>query len=109
MALDLAGAHAARVHRHDLVVEAGEAPLVLGDELRVEGRQPVARDLQIELAGAGGHALGAVAIAAVGAPVRLAGLEMVVKLGIQRPLGERLLEPVQQAALGQGGPGIRAT
>jgi hypothetical protein len=45
---DLAGAHAAGVHRHDLVVEAGEAALVLGDQLRVEGRQPVARDLQFQ-------------------------------------------------------------
>ena len=33
---DLAGAHAAGIHRHDLVVEAGEAALILGDELRVE-------------------------------------------------------------------------
>src|SRR3712207_6938896 len=34
-------------------------------------------------------------------------LEVVVQFGVQRPLGERLLEPVQQAAVGQGAPGIR--
>src|SRR5829696_9197599 len=45
VALDLPGAHAPRVHRDDLVVEAGEAPLVLGDELRVEARLPIPRDL----------------------------------------------------------------
>src|SRR4028118_1317307 len=47
VALDLAGAHPPRVHGHDLVAEAGEAALVLGDQLRVEGRQPVARALHI--------------------------------------------------------------
>src|SRR3954471_13862051 len=105
--LDIAGAHAAGVHRHELVVEAREAALVLGDELRVEGRQPVARDLQIELGGVGEHALGTVAIPTIGAPVRLAGLEVVVQFGVQRTLRQGLLEPVQQAAVGQGGPGIR--
>ena len=49
VALDLADAHAAGVHRDDLVVEAGKAPLVLGDQLRVEGRQPVARDCSSSL------------------------------------------------------------
>lgn len=31
MSDDLADAHAARIHRHDLLVEAGKAALVLGD------------------------------------------------------------------------------
>src|SRR4029453_3355709 len=104
--LDLAGAHAPSVHGDDLVVEAGEAPLVFGDELRVEGREPVARDLQVELAGAGQHGLRAVAVAAVGPTVRLAAFEMVLQLGVERPLGQGLLQPVQQAPVGQGGPGI---
>ncbi len=86
---------------------AGKAPLVFGNQLRIEGRQPVARDLQIQLAGAGQHRLRAVAVAAVGPAIRLAAIEVVVELGVERPLGERLLQPVQQAALGQGGPGIR--
>src|SRR4051794_5848630 len=33
---------------------------------------------------------------------------MVVELGVQHPLGEGLLEPVQQASVGQGGPRIRS-
>ena len=106
MPLDLAGAHAAGVHRDDPVVEAGEAALVLGDQLRVEGGQPVARDLQGQPAGAGQHRLAAVAIAAVGPAIRLAAVEVVVQFGVQDPLGQGLLEPVQQAAIGQGGPGI---
>src|SRR3712207_3360351 len=101
-------AYMGRAHcDRQLAVEAGEAALVLGDELRVEGRQPVARNLQIQLAGAGEHGFAAIAVAAVGAPVRLAAIEVVVELGIERPLGERLLQPVQQAALGQGRSGIR--
>src|SRR5689334_1907731 len=44
---DLPRAHAARVHRDHLVVEAGEAALVLGDQLRVEARPAVARHRQL--------------------------------------------------------------
>jgi hypothetical protein len=73
MALDLARAHATGGHRRpkvgqgpdDLLVEAGEAALVLRDPLRVEARQPVARHLQSERAGAGQHRFGAVAVAAI--------------------------------------------
>ena len=92
---DLAGAHAARVHRHDLVVEAGKAALVLGDQLRIEARLPVARHLQLDLAGVGRHRLAAIAVAAVAGPV-LAD-EVMVHLGVQRPLGQRLLQIVEQA------------
>ena len=45
MACDLPRAHAARIHRHDLLIEGGEATLVLGDELRVEAAVPVAWDI----------------------------------------------------------------
>ena len=104
MALDLAHAHAAGVHRDDLVVEAGKAPLVLGDQLRIEGGQPIARDLQLDLAGVGQNRLAAIAVAAVaGFTLRV---EMMVHLGIQRPLGQRLLQLVEQAILGEGGLGI---
>src|SRR3712207_3023026 len=65
-----------------------------------------ARDLQRQLAGAGQHRLRAITVAAVGPAVRLAALEVVIQLGVQRPLGQGLLQPVQQAPVGQGGPGI---
>lgn len=48
---DLARAHAAGVHRDDLVVEAGKPALTLHDQLRIEARLPVPRHLQFELAG----------------------------------------------------------
>jgi hypothetical protein len=41
--LSLAHRESARIERHDLVVEAREAPLVFADEPRVETAVPVAR------------------------------------------------------------------
>src|SRR3954466_13035651 len=42
---DLAGAHAPRVHRDHLVVQAGEAALILGNQLGIEAGLAIARDL----------------------------------------------------------------
>jgi hypothetical protein len=46
---DLSGAHAPRVHRDHLVVEARKAALILGNQLRIEAGLPVARDLPLTL------------------------------------------------------------
>jgi site-specific DNA recombinase len=62
---DLAGTHASGVHRHDLLVEAGEAPLVFGDQHWVEAALAVPRHLQPDPASVGDHALAAIAVAAV--------------------------------------------
>jgi len=105
VARDLARAHASRIHRDDLVVEARKAALVLRDQQRVEAALPVARHLQRHPAGIGRHALAAVAVAAV-ARTGLAR-QVMVHLGIQSALGQRLLQPVQQAALVEGGAGFR--
>ena len=78
---DLAGAHAPGVHRDHLVVEAGEAALILGDQLRIEAGLAIARDLQVQLAGVGHHRLAAIAVAAVAGPSF--AREMVIHLGIQ--------------------------
>jgi hypothetical protein len=94
VALDLPGAHAPRVHRDDLVVEPGEAPLVLGDQLRVEARLPIPRHLELDPPGLGQHGLLAVAVAAVGAVVPG---QVVVHLRVQRPLGQGLLQAVEEA------------
>ena len=58
--------HAARVHGHDLVVEAGEAPLVLGDEQRLEAAVAIARHLHTQWTIVGEHRLGAGAVAVEG-------------------------------------------
>jgi hypothetical protein len=93
MADDLAGAHAAGVHRDDLVVEPRKAALVLGDQLRIKPRLTVARDLQLDLASVGDDGLLAVTISPV---ARLFAGEMMVHLGVENPLGQRLLQIVEQ-------------
>jgi hypothetical protein len=50
MALDLAHCHAARVEAQNLVIEAVEPGLALGDQLRLEAARPVARDRDVDLA-----------------------------------------------------------
>lgn len=93
---DRTGAHAARIHRHDLVVGTRKAALVPGDELRIEGRLTIARDLQLDPSGLGRHRLAAVAIAAAA----VAGLRRSPDgnlLGVQVPVGQRLLQIVEQA------------
>jgi hypothetical protein len=87
MALDLSDCHAPGVHRHDLVVEAGQASAVLGNQLGIEGRQPIARHGDRQLAAVGEQRLPAVAVAAVRPALGRLTVEMVVHLGVQRPLG----------------------
>src|SRR6056297_4002288 len=49
MALDLAGRHPARIHADDLDIELREAPLILGDQHRIEAAVAVARDVEHDL------------------------------------------------------------
>ena len=95
-ALDLAHRHAARIHGDDLVVEAREAALVLGDQDRLEAALAVARHLDAHRTSVGQHSLGAGAVAVV---ARILGLgrarrvaQVVAELGAQRALDQRLLE-----------------
>lgn len=57
--------HATRVHDHDLVVETGEAALVLGDEQRLEGAIAIARHRYVQRAVVGQYRLAALAVAVV--------------------------------------------
>ena len=69
MAADLTHAHAPRIHRDDLVVEIRKAALVLGDQLRIEGPGPVARDRQCNLRRARQNRLAGMAVAPIGIAV----------------------------------------
>ncbi|EEF27747.1 conserved hypothetical protein [Ricinus communis] len=64
--LDLAHAHATRVHRDDALVKAGEAALVFGDQDRLEAAVAVARQLDPDDATIGDDRLAAGAVALVG-------------------------------------------
>jgi len=97
MALDLAHRHAARIHRHDPVVEAGKPPLVALDQLRIEGSFSIARNADVDLRRLGQNRLLRIAVAVVLAARRRPILQMIVKLGAQNPLGQSLLQLVKQA------------
>lgn len=102
MATDLAHPHAARIHGDDLLVEIGKAALIFGDQLRVEGAGPVARDRKRHLRVAGQDRLPRSAVAAIG---RATGLRLVVKmfveLGVQNALRKRLLQINDETAPGE--------
>lgn len=97
MAGNLPGAHAARVHRHDLVIEARKAPLVLGDQLRIEAALTIARDCKLNLGRVRDHRLAAIAVAAVANLIIVP--EMMIHLSIERAFRQRLLQRIQQTAL----------
>jgi hypothetical protein len=96
MALDLAHTHAARIHRHDLLVETGKPALIFGDQLRVEGSRTIARDRN--LGGVRQNRLFRIAIAIIGLiAVRLSCLlgQMMIHLRIQHALGQGLFPLVE--------------
>src|SRR3954453_773889 len=78
-----------------LFVETRKAALVLGDQLGIEAGLAIAWDLQIQLARVSHDRLVAIAVAAVAGPSF--AREMMIHLGIEGALGERLLQVVQQA------------
>jgi hypothetical protein len=86
----------ARVHGDDLVVKAGEAPLVCVDELRLEAAGSVAGHFDGQRPGVGQRRLGTLAVAMVAHRLGL-GLtrgiaQVMTRLGAQRLLDEHLLE-----------------
>ena len=95
MALDLANGHAARVHRDDLLVEAGKPALIARNQLRIERPLPVARNAQIELRGLGQHRLLRIAVAAVALPRRRLAVQMVVDLRVQNAFRQSFLQLVE--------------
>lgn len=92
---NLPRAHAARVHRDDLVIEVRKAALVFGDQLWIETARPIARNLDLDPSAVGHHRLAAIAIPAV-CPLRLL-VKMVIHLSVERPVGECLLQGIEQA------------
>src|ERR1700737_547661 len=98
--LNLARAHAPRVHRYDLVVETGEARLPLTDNLRFVAAVAITRRLQrylpkIPLQRLGGRAIARVA-AVVACRVMLLIAQVVGHLGLHGPLQQRFGQLLQQ-------------
>ena len=94
--MDLANRHPPGVHGDDLVVEAGEAPFVFGDEDRFEATLSVAWDVDPERAVFGQYGLAADTVAVVADLARFLSAgriaQVVAQFGSQRALDQRLLE-----------------
>lgn len=103
---DLPRAHAPCVQRYNLVIKARKAALILGDQLRIEAARTVTRHLDLDLASVRYNGLATLAMTAVAN--LLIATKMIIHLGIERSLGKRLLERVQQSALIQCRGSIRA-
>ncbi len=80
MADDLASAHAAGVHRDDLVIEPRKPPLVLSDQLRIEADLAVTRHRELDLAGVGDHRLPSITVTPA---ARLLAGQVMVHLGVE--------------------------
>ncbi len=96
MALDLARAHAPRVHRDDLVVEACEPRLPLADDLRLKGAAAIARRLQRHFSEIALQRFGSRAVARVAAVI--AGRVVLLIAGM---LGHLSLHGALQQRFGQ--------
>jgi hypothetical protein len=94
--LNLTDRHPARVQRENLVVESGEAALVLRDQARLERPLAVARHVDRERAVVGQYRLSARAVAIIGGVVRFRAAhripQVVRELATQRALDDRFLE-----------------
>ena len=101
MAADLANRHAAGVHRDDLFVELRKAPLILGDQLRIEGPATIARDIQGDLRCPRQNRLLGIAIAVIVRPSSLFRIQVVVDLSLQDTLRKRLLQFIDKTVLGK--------
>jgi hypothetical protein len=105
MAPNVAHAHAARVHGDDLVIQAVDPGLALGDQARLEAALPVARHLDLEQAALTPHRLAANPVPAVRLNQRrllpMLVAEMLGQLRAQHPLHQRLLEVLHQPAVAQ--------
>ena len=99
MATDLADRHPPRIHRDDLVVEIRKPTLVFGNQLRIECSCPIPRHRQRHLRSAGQNRLLRIAVAVIGLALNAVIVQMLVELGIQDPLRERLLQLVDPPIL----------
>src|SRR3546814_13585473 len=96
---NLSRAHAARVHRDDLVIETGEATLIFGDQLWIETARPIPRHFDLDPSPVGRHRLAAIAVPAVGPLILLT--KMVIHLRIEGPFGKSLLQAIEPPALAE--------
>ena len=100
--LNIARAHAARIHRQNLLVEAREAAFMLGNDFWFEGPITVARHFELHRPEVSLYLFPASAVAVVAAPAPFGRVLLIAKvmahLGIHGPLDQRFGELFEQAA-----------
>ena len=64
--MDVPGTHSPAIERDDLLLDSGDIPLILGDNLRLELAVPVTGDVNLELPILALELLGGMAVALVG-------------------------------------------
>ena len=96
MPLDLPNRHSPRIHRDDLIVEAGKPPLIALDQLWIERALPIAGDANVDLRRLGQDRLLRIAVPPIPAPFRGLVVEMIVQLGVQNPFRQSLFQLVEQ-------------
>jgi hypothetical protein len=108
VALNLPHRHAPRIHRHDLVVEAGKAPLIALDQLRIERPVPVARDADVDLRRLRQDRLLRRAVAPIARPLDGFRVEVIVQFGVQSAFRQGLLQFVEKPVLRKHGLRVAA-
>ena len=66
LVMDVPGTHSPAIERDDLLLDSGDIPLILGDNLRLELAVPVTGDVNLELPILALELLGGMAVALVG-------------------------------------------
>jgi hypothetical protein len=97
----LPGGEPLRGQRDHQLVDPGQPPLPLGDDLRLEGGVPVAGDVDLDRPDLGQHRLGSVPVAGVPAvaPGRIVAAvaqvvgELALERGLDQPLGQLSQQP----------------
>ena len=99
--MNLANRHPARIHRHDLLIEARKPALIALDKLGIESALSIARNLDVDLRRLGQHGLFRIAIAVIGFAGHRLAIEVIVQLRVQNPLGQRLFQLIEKPVLGK--------
>ena len=113
MRLHLPGGETLRGQRDHQLVDPGQPPLPLGDDLRLEGGVPVAGDVDLDRPDLGQHRLGSVPVAGVPAvaPGRVVAAvaqvvgELALERGLDQPLGQLREQPALAGQLQPAGTG----
>lgn len=81
-----------------MIIKAGHTPLIGGNQLRLNGREPVSWNIQRSITRRRDHRLGAAAVTViVGFPWRALLLYMMAQFSLKPPLSQSFLQLARQS------------